>query len=246
MKRFAFGFILLSLINPGLVCAEDVAGQGKTLPSASAQTLTCREQSMLAANPAPVQDETIFQGGIYSHGGFAGPAVRVTSIDGQNEIMTGGQIAWLINHEVIIGLAGYGLTTDKVKRNLDGANRTLGMGYGGLEFGYVFWPHSLVHLTFETLVGAGGIGYGFETDENDKANDADGDSRHHQHWEGRGSGFFVAEPMLYLEMNVTKWFRINLGGGYRYVEGVDETRVGITSQALRGANAELLFKFGFF
>jgi hypothetical protein len=52
--------------------------------------------------------------------------------------------------------------------------------------------------------------------------------------------------MLLVELNVTKWFRLCLGGGYRYIDGVDENIVGVSSSALRGANGELTLKFGFF
>jgi hypothetical protein len=56
----------------------------------------------------------------------------------------------------------------------------------------------------------------------------------------------VAEPMLFVELNVIKWVRVCVGGGYRYVEGVDGSRVNLNSCDLRGASAELQLKFGFF
>jgi|GEM_PF-210597 len=243
--RLMHGFIILSLLSPGLVCAQEAPApaEPEAASPAVAATPLVSPSACEPLAPAPractrEKDETLFDMGVYSHGGYFGPAVRVTGIDGRNEWMAGGRAGWIINHNVILGVAGYGLTTDHIKREIGGQNRTLRMGYGGLDLGYVFKPHSLLHLTFQTLVGAGGIGYEWETDRTDR----DGNRR----WDADGSGFFVAEPMLYAELNVTPWFRVCAGGGYRWVDSLDASKVGIDAKTLRGASGELMLKFGFF
>ena len=55
---------------------------------------------------------------------------------------------------------------------------------------------------------------------------------------------FVAEPVVNLELNVAKWFRINVGAGYRIVAGVN---VGdLENGDLSSFFGNLAFKFGSF
>ena len=56
--------------------------------------------------------------------------------------------------------------------------------------------------------------------------------------------YFVFEPDLNLELNVTKFFRIGLGVGYRVVAGDDFK--GYNYLDLSGVTGTLTFKFGKF
>jgi hypothetical protein len=218
--------------------AEAVSAAGSTVAVEKNEGLTAQQPgSVLQPLPQTEKVETFLEGNIYAQGGFGGLGARVTNIDNKAECLAGGSVGYLINHHFNIGFGGYGLTDGSFHRTLGGVERRLEMGYGGLNVGYTFAPNSLVHLSLQTLLGAGGIGYEYETDHWDK-----------DHYEKsvQGDAFFVVEPMLYLELNMTKWFRLDLGGGYRYVDGVDENVVGVSSQTLRGANGELLLKFGWF
>ena len=65
------------------------------------------------------------------------------------------------------------------------ANMTPGLpGYGGVTLGYAIAPHRLVHLKFGALFGAGS---------------------------GCGGVFFICEPELRLELNLTRAVRIGCG-----------------------------------
>jgi hypothetical protein len=245
IKKILILAACISLVNVGLVWAEEIAATGTTPTAVAAMEKStpalATPRSVLQAAPQAEKIETLLDGNVYAHGGYAGPGVKVTTIDGKTECMVGGRFGCIMNHNINIGFAGYGLATDQFKREINGTERRLGMGYGGLDVGYTFAPNSLVHVTFQTLIGAGGIGYAFRTDRWSTDHDQG-------HWESdiEGDAFFVVEPMLWVELNVTKWFRLCLGGGYRYIDGVDENIVGINAGALRGANGEILFKYGFF
>ena len=56
--------------------------------------------------------------------------------------------------------------------------------------------------------------------------------------------YFVTEPFLNLDLNVTRFFRISLGGGYRYTIGTYSR--GITAKDLNTFSGNLTFKFGWF
>lgn len=87
------------------------------------------------------------------------------------------------------------------------------MGYGGLVLEYSPKSQSLVNLSVGGLVGGGGV---------------------------YSTSFFVAEPEARLRVNVTRWFRLGFGGGYRFIGGA-----GGANSVLRGPVATLSTEFRF-
>lgn len=183
--------------------------------------------------------QSLLDSSIYAHGGYGGFGMKVTQLDGKLATMTGGRGAWIINHTYLLGGGGYGTTGNRIKRTFEGTEKKLDMGYGGLELGMVLASDQLLHLSIQALIGGGGIGY---TDKWQIGYDADGDEIYE--YEGEHDAFFVFEPMAYLELNVTTWFRVAAGWGYRFVEGVE--LAGVNDNDLQGSSVELLFKFGSF
>ncbi len=61
---------------------------------------------------------------------------------------------------------------------------------------------------------------------------------------GPMTGFFVVEPGATLDFNLTKWWRMSLGGGYRFARGVRSSAS--TVKELSGATAMASFSFGSF
>ncbi len=180
---------------------------------------------------AYAQEETLINGDIES-GGFGGPMIQVTKINGEGAILVGGRGGWIINHSFVLGGGGYGLANDISAKVPDAVNgfRHIDLGYGGLDLEYIAASDRLVHLSVGLLVGGGGVRY--------KNEDAMNDHR-------SMDGFFVAEPSLTVNCNVTRFFRIGAGASYRYVNGVNAG--GITSDAeLSGVSATLILKFGKF
>jgi hypothetical protein len=180
--------------------------------------------------PAFAQEETLINGEIES-GGFGGPAIKVTTINGENAVMVGGRGGWIINHSFVLGGAGYGLATDVNAKVTDSMHQCIQMGYGGLDLEYIPSSNDLIHLSVGLLIGAGGIGY--KQDNNDMFN-----SSH------KTNAFFVLEPTVNANLNVTHYFRVAAGVSYRYVSGLKS--VVSTNSDLSGPSAVLTFKFGTF
>ena len=176
------------------------------------------------------QEATLINGEIES-GGFGGPVLKVTNINGENSVMVGGRGGWIINHSFVLGGGGYGLVTDVKAKVSDSIHQYIEMGYGGLELEYIASSNDLLHLSIGMLVGGGGIGYKYET--NDGFN-----SMHNK------NSFFVLEPNINANLNVTRFFRIAAGISYRYVSGLKS--VVSTNADLSGPSANLTFKFGKF
>ena len=173
-------------------------------------------------------DETLLSGDIV-HGGYGGPRIAYGTIAGKDALFVGGEGGWIINHQFIIGGAGYGLVTQQRAPGDYGTTDDLSFGYGGFMLGYTFLSDKVVHGTFTTLVGAGGIGS-------------------HGRNDMRGSNLqdavFVLEPTATIDLNVVKHFRTGFAVSYRWVRGVQTA--GITNADLSGVTGSLVLKFGKF
>ncbi len=176
--------------------------------------------AVLAA-PALAQQQTLVSGGLES-GGFGAPIVRFSEVNGQFAVLVGGRGGWIINHTFVLGAAGYGVATDvEVAGNPN--RRGLEFGYGGADLEVVLGSDALIHLTLQTLIGGGAfqLNYGGPTD-----------------------GVFVFEPALNIDLNVTPFMRLGMGGGYRWVTDVD--LIGFSDADFSAFFGSVVLKFGSF
>ena len=173
--------------------------------------------------PKDIDDETLFRGRTRI-GGFLGPVIKFSEINDQFAALVGGRAGFIINRALLIGIEGYGLVNE-IEVSTP-RNRLLDFGYGGLFLGYVNRSQKLVHLSIHSLIGGGGLHY--RPDYYDDWVDA----------------IFIVEPGADLILNVTRRFRIGLGGSYRFVSGVDLD--GLSNDEIGGLSASLVFKFGRF
>jgi len=187
------------------------------------------------------EEQTLFSGDV-THGGFGGPAVRLTKVKDEFGLLVGGRGGWIINHTLCIGGGGYGLVNyipvDPLmdESEIPLKDPVLGMGYGGFEMEYVHNSSRLVHSTFNLFVGVGGVGI---RERQDGIGEWEHDD-HHMNWDS----FFIVEPEFNAELNVTSFFRLNAGASYRFVSGVD--KYGLTNADIGGPSVVLMFKFGKF
>jgi hypothetical protein len=160
---------------------------------------------------------------------------RVTQLLGQTTVLTGGRLGLLVNRSTLLAFAARA----NLNQNLDTGfaltdDRTAGLsfGYGGFEIGRVIRPTRVVHLTTSVLLGGGATSY------------------HDRRWRDGDTGslpvdgFWIAEPEVQLQVNVTRAMRIAVGGSYRAVHGA--RLAGPADRDLRGASGSLTFTFGRF
>lgn len=177
------------------------------------------------------REETLISGNIESSG-FGAPVARYTQIDGKWGLMFGGRGGWIINHTFVIGGAGYGLVANNIKSDVaDSAGGTLNymLSYGGPEFEYIIESDDLVHATVGVLLGLGNTGF---VSRNDAMRATD------------TSSFYIIEPGMNVELNVSKHFRIDIGVYYRLVSGVDS--INLSNEKVNSPTVNLAFKFGKF
>lgn len=176
---------------------------------------------LLAAAP----EETLISGGV-THGGFGGPSIKITQLNGQPAVMTGGRGGWIIDHTIVVGSSNYNLlTTVEVP---DGTDYYLSMDYSGFELEYIHNSDKLIHYSIHTLFAPGSIHLKDEDFRRYTSNDF----------------IYIFEPSLSITLNVVRFFRISLSGNYRLVFDVDTNY--LNDEDLWGAGAALTLRFGKF
>lgn len=203
---------------------------------------------------AQAQQQTLFSGET-NYSGYGALDLKGTTIAGQNSMLIGGHGGLLINNTFAIGLGGYGsvirhtapysLVTPNPFNN--SRNLVLDMGYGGFVFEYINNSDDLLHFNANVLLGGGGASHSSFRgvyNEMDRWNDVPSPC----------TFFWVVEPSVNLELNVTSFMRVGAGVSYRYVQGtnwdnlntINDPSLLPTSKDLSGLAGQLTFKFGGF
>ncbi len=148
--------------------------------------------------------------------GFGSPFVEFSSVNNQFAVCVGGGGALMINHTVFIGGYFEGITTnhymDDLKIIVNIEDPKISFEHGGIWMGYVYKPKKAVHGSLSLKLGWGEID--LEGDEYAVPPNIDYDVR---------DRIFSIIPQVEVEFNMTKWFKINLGAGYRFITGNDAT-----------------------
>lgn len=181
--------------------------------------------------------KTLF-GSDVSHGGYGAITFGFSQINDEDAWLVGGRGAWIINHSFALGIAGYGFANDIYLDEVIDGNDNLSLvgGYGGLLFEPIFFSREAVHFTVPILVGAGGISeapeYYWQQDHywDDRVLDTD--------------AYFVIEPGLEVEVNLTRFMRFGAGAAYRYTSEIDLPHT--DADVLDGFSGYFSLKFGKF
>jgi hypothetical protein len=201
---------------------------------------------LLAALPLRAEEQTLVRGKI-THGGYGAPVIKITSIEGSSAVLVGGQGAWLIGHTFGLGLAGYGMATQREYDQPGQHNapeydpydhRRMELGYGGILLSYIHQSDRLVHGTVDLLIGGGTVSMSKRYRYYDEWDD-----RNYDHSDNV-DGFFVLEPAVSAEVNLLRFMRFDAGIGYRWVSGV--SRFGYSNSDVSGVTGTLALKFGKF
>ncbi|MEO0338759.1 MAG: hypothetical protein AAF242_06050 [Bacteroidota bacterium] len=178
---------------------------------------------LLAVATYAQEEETLIKD-IEIIGVFGGPILEVGSINGEVGLDLGGGGAILLNN---IFIGGYGLGTDYPEVTIDDETYNLRLRHGGLWLGYTSNPYKLMHFYSSARLGWGKT-------------------------EIRGSGpaiasdrVFVLTPEVGLEVNLTRFMRLAITGGYRLVSGVSKLP-GFENGDFSSPVGGITFRFGGF
>lgn len=172
-------------------------------------------------------------------GGFIAPEIKAGDVHEDISMFVGGKLGFTFNNKFSLGLAGYGLVTNSnftINPLTSPELVSIDVGYGGLLLEYTLFSNKMLHFTIPVVLGAGNISI-YEDDEDDFYFNRYFD-------EVESSSAFVLEPGVNVELNIFKFFRVDLGASYRLVSGTDLEY--LQDDDLSDLTFNATFKFGFF
>ena len=167
-------------------------------------------------NDQPSGERTLFNnGGIRLTGLWGGSTNGFVKFQNDFSLNNGGYFVFELNENFLIGWSGYGSGTDLP------VGTRVGIDGNDLILGYTFDSNKTIHPTAYLKGGRGTL----EIGENIRDN------------------VFVIEPSIGVELNIFKFMRLGIDGGYRFVNGVNTA--GYSDQDFSSAFIGLRLKFGY-
>ncbi len=156
------------------------------------------------------------------------PEIKFNSILGDIGTLIGIYGGPMINNRLLIGACG-GVNLGHPRVNY---------GYLGGIIQYVYRPEDMVHMSIQLVVASGTT----KDYENPKSGLLD------NFWNISGESFFMVEPGINLEVNITTRVKLVMGVSYRYVSGINSAReeiryTHVTNEDMSGLNFNISFKF---
>jgi hypothetical protein len=192
--------------------------------------------------PLKAQDNGGMQtlaGNINHSGGYGALIFKSSSFKDKSMIFMGGRGVWTINRVFGIGFEGDGIIPINTYEGIDpdgNYNAYLVGGYGGLVLEPIVWSNKLVHITFPVMGGAGWLGY---------VRDWESTNYHPSESDLYDEDiFWFIEPGASIEVNVTRFFRVDIGVTQRFTQ--DLQLVNTSSSAFDKTNFSFALKFGSF
>lgn len=223
MKRTIITILTLSLAV-SLISIKSNAQDAGRYDSDNYQTLLSRDRSL-------------------SHGFYGGFEFGYTEIAKRSSLLTGFSLAWVVDHTIELGITGKGFATNPLPDILlQNQNYLYTGGYGGLHVAANIFGYKPINISFPVTIGAGGISY-IRSQYSSFYDDFYPESYY---------AFFVVEPGIELQFNMTRFFRLSAGVSYRYTSDIYLIYSNTSAQPvaspsiLRGLNMGIKLKFGKF
>lgn len=194
--------------------------------------------------------QTLLGGGWNSTHFFFGPAAEVqinhSRFSEPVSLFLGGQSGWIINRRLVFGITGYGKVTpstyygtytyedDATGQQMTENDRKMRVsyGFGGVILGVILHPGEALHIQVGTVIG-GGTANEYIVNENGSHGTT-----------FQSPGFFMMEPKLGVELNLTRYLRFELGVGYRYISAIRFES--LSTGELSGFTLGMGFKLGIY
>lgn len=183
--------------------------------------------ALMAANAFSQSEKseinTLFSSGEVHHSGYGALTVKGGSFDSETAFFVGARGGWLVNNTFSVGIQGEALMPLKDRTYVNSLNETitgkLTAGIGGIYFEYIHNPNDLIHFTGKVFLGFGAAVVNEHNEMNDHVNNNDYDN----HYNGPWGAFYVIEPEVSAEMNITNFFKIGVSAAYRFGDFVEKS-----------------------
>ncbi len=173
------------------------------------------------------QEQTLFNRS-RSAGFFVSPLIEYSSFDDEVRSSSGLGLGLVIDGFFI---GGYGLAAVDIDALIEDEAESLevDLAHSGLWLGYTWPSHSLIHLFTSVKGGWGLVNTTFDSSGIENADRV-----------------FVVTPEIGAEINLFRWLRLAATGGYRQVNGVNNTISGISNADVSGVTGTLTLRIGGF
>jgi len=171
-------------------------------------------------------------------GGYGALFIKWSKFKDKSILLMGVRGAWVINRSLGIGIDLNGVIPVSKYDDVDPEGRNMGIllgGYGGLLLEPIIWSNKIVHLALPLSMGAGWLGYIEDWEDNQ------------YYYSGElfdQDVFWYIEPGINAEINITKYFRVNVGISKRFTQ--DLSLYNTPSDTFDKINYALALKFGGF
>ena len=161
------------------------------------------------------REETVFNhnGNLRFTGIWGGSTNALVDFNSDINLNSGGFFAFEVNDDFLIGWSGY-------KSDLTENGQNIEIKGNDLFLGYTFNSRNVIHPLIYLQTGSGRL----------EVEDVGSDR------------VFVAQPTLGAELNIARFFRLGIDGGYRFLSGNDLP--GFDKNELNGPVLNLRLKFG--
>lgn len=177
----------------------------------------------LSAATACAQDAAPVRGDL-----FVSVEARATRVGDEVAVLPGLALGWTVNGSLLLGVAGVGSVGGLELRQptlpVNGAEEKVSLSYAGALVG---WSHPLtprLRASATALLGRGSV----------RVAEDDG--------EVLAEKFWVAEPVVNVDVRLLRELRLNVGAGYRFVAGGEFD--GLERGDLRGGTARVGLTLG--
>lgn len=147
--------------------------------------------------------------------GFFGPLVALSNVEGNFSIDVGATGGIIIYKRIILGFYGQTMISRPPRTNLaiigypSFTGGEIRMIQGGAVLGYIHKPEDEIHWGISSSAGLGILSlYAKDPSMPDKE----------QIYDDR---VYIVIPKFFVELNMTKWFKVNMSAGYRVVGKVN-------------------------
>jgi hypothetical protein len=137
---------------------------------------------------------------------------KVSTFDDRFAVLTGGYGGVFLNKKIMLGAGAYSMANSLKVDNFDDG-RKWNLWYTGGVVEYVHNSDKLFHWSAGALIGGGGVS---QRSNHDRGRDHDRDRVY------ESNGFFVVEPYINAELNITSYLRIVAGGTWRQIMGAGD------------------------
>ncbi len=163
------------------------------------------------------------------HGVYLGLSAYYGEIEGKSTYLFGGKVAYVANQQFEVGFAGVGFYSDQDSQGILSSDGIYG-GYGGFHLEPIFFGKQKVNLAIPILIGGGVVGY---VDHNFEDFDI-------EEWDA----YFVFEPGLSVQYNISRFIQLEAGVKYRFSSNVNLYAGSIKN--INGFSGGIGLKFGVF